>query len=353
MKIDHSPAALRAAAGATASCRGRGGGGLRRRSWTRLCRAVAAGLLLALATAIGSAQPPQLLFSNQQKEEALRALPLDQLNEAARAKLTSVVSRPTIYRHMPTQVVNCDPDLHTFLVRYPEVVVNIWQLMGVTKVKVTRTGPLTFDAADGAGTVCRTELVYATPAVHVYYADGYYDGPLLQKPVTGECVLLLRSSYSTQGGRPLVTNTLDVFARLDHLGVEILVKTFYPAVGKTVDFNFSESIRFVGQVSQAAEANGPGMQRVAANLQNVQAEVRESFSQHVNLAYQRAVLRQADPALPLASAISDRRGQAGAGGADDNETLSATETMTPDDEPADPDESPGTPASRRKLLLRR
>ena len=245
-------------------------------------------------------------FNNQQKEEALRAIPLDRLSDPVRAKVSNVVSRPTIYRHLPTQIVECDPDLHIFLLRYPEVVVNIWQLMGVTKVKVNRTGPLTFDAIDGAGTVCRAELVYGTPNVHVYYADGYYDGPLLQKPVTGDCVLLLRSSYGNQGGRTVVTNTLDVFARLDHLGVEILVKTFYPAVGKAVDFNFAESIRFVGQVSQAAEANGPGMQRVAANLQNVQPAVRESFSQHVNLAYQRAVLRKGDPSVPLASSASER-----------------------------------------------
>jgi len=314
-------------------------------------RAAGYALLLSVAAA-ASAQSPPLLFNNQQKEEALRALPLDQLNEAARAKLNGVVSRPTIYRHLPTQVVECDPDLHVFLVRYPEVVVNIWQLMGVTKVKVNRTGPLTFDASDGAGTACRAELVYATPTVHVYYADGYYDGPLLQRPLRGECVLLLRSSYRTQGGQAIAANTLDVFARLDHLGVEILVKTLYPAVGKAVDFNFAESIRFVGQVSQAAEANGPGMQRVAGNLQNLQPEVRESFSQHVNLAYQRAVLRQADPALPLAS-TGDRRSAAAAPSEDDAALLSTTESSAPDAEPADSAEPSGAPGMRRKLLLRR
>lgn len=306
MKFDQRPAALRAPTGATASSRSR------RRNAPRVpivgldCRVVVFALLLLFPVADASAQSPQLFFNNQQKDEALRAIPLDRLNDPVRAKVLNVVSRPTIYRHLPTQIVECDPDLHVFLLRYPEVVVNIWQLMGVTKVKVNRTGPLTFDAMDGAGTVSRAELVYGTSNTHLYYADGLYDGPLLQKPVTGDCVLLLRSSYRDQGGTTIVTNTLDVFARLDHLGVEILVKTFYPAVGKAVDFNFAESLKFVGQVSQAAETNGPGMQRVAANLQNVEPEVRESFSQHVNIAYQRAVLRKGDPAMPLASSVSRR-----------------------------------------------
>jgi hypothetical protein len=310
-------------------------------------------LVLAFSPTVASAQPPQLLFNNQKKEDALRAIPLDRMSDPVRAKVSNVVSRPTIYRHLPTQIVECDPDLQVFLLRYPEVVVNIWQLMGVTKVKVNRTGPLTFDAIDGAGTVCRAELVYGTPNVHVYYADGYYDGPLLQKPVTGDCVLLLRSSYGNQGGSTVVTNTLDVFARLDHLGVEILVKTFYPAVGKAVDFNFAESIRFVGQVSQAAEANGPGMQRVAANLQNVQPAVRDSFSQHVNLAYQRAVLRKGDSSVPLSSSVGDTPTDVAAVTGEETGASVETQAGEPNVTGAAPGAQPAGSEPRRKPLFRR
>jgi hypothetical protein len=351
MRFDQRPVALRAAAGTTASCRLRHSNALRAPSISPICRAAMFALLLSLPAAVASAQPPQLLFNNQQKDEALHAIPLDRLSDPVRAKVLNVVSRPTIYRHLPTQVVECDPDLHVFLLRYPEVVVNIWQLMGVTKVKVIRTGPLTFDATDGAGTVSRAELVYGTPNVHVYYADGYYDGPLLPKPVTGDCVLLLRSGYSNRGGKTVVTNTLDVFARLDHLGVEILVKTFYPAVGKAVDFNFGESIRFVGQVSQAAELNGPGMQRVAANLQNVQPEVRESFSQHVNIAYQRAVLRKGEPAVPLASSVRERQTDGGTGPeVAESPEEQESELNAPSAAPSAQSESPGL---RRKPMFRR
>jgi len=305
MDFDLRPAALRAAAGAIASWLW-GGRCARPGPFVgSACAAVAATLVLGLLAAAALAQqPPQIIFNKQLRDEAVRSIPWDGLSEPVRAKLLSVVSRPTIFRRLPVQSVDCDPDLHVFLLRYPEVVVNIWQLMGVTKVKLNRTGPLTFDAQDGAGTVSRAELVYGTPELHVYYADGVYEGPLFQRPVTGNCVLLLRSSYSARGGKTLVTDTLDVFAKLDHLGAEIIVKTLYPAVAKAVDFNFAESVKFVGQVSQAAELNGPGMQRLATHLRNVQPDVRESFAKHIEIAYQRAVLRKGEPAAPLASSAT-------------------------------------------------
>ncbi len=274
-------------------------------------RVVTACLVVLLAAASVSAQqPPQVVFNRQLRDEALRAIPFGEMGQSAQAKLQSVLSRPTVYRHLPAQVVDCDPDMHVFLLRYPEVVVNIWQLMGVTKVKVNRTGPLTFDAVDGAGTVSRAELMYGTPEIHVYYAEGSYDGPLFQKPVAGSCVLLVRSSYTSRNGKPSVADTLDVFAKLDHLGAEIIVKTLYPAVGRAIDYNFAESVKFVGQVSQAAELNGPGMQRLAVHLRNVQPEVQESFAKHVEVAYQRAVLRKGNAAEPLASTASSRSTQA-------------------------------------------
>jgi len=308
MDFDQRPAALRAAAGAIVTFH----------SWRCappgpltgvVCRSAVCSWLLVFAASAAWAQPPQIIFNKQLRDEAVQAIPLAQLNEPERTKVLSVVTRPTIYRRLPTQVVDCDPDLHVFFLRYPEVVVNIWQLMGITKVKVNRVAPYTFDALDGAGTISRAELIYGTSEVHVYYADGTYDGPMFHNSVAGNCVLVVRSSYGDRGGKPTVTCTMDVFARLDHLGAEILVRTLYPAVARAVDINFGESVKFVGQVSQAAEQNGPGMQRMAAQLSNVQPAVRESFSQHVNITYQRAVLRNGAAAAPLASSATTLRAE--------------------------------------------
>ncbi|MCL4206062.1 MAG: hypothetical protein KJ000_26560 [Pirellulaceae bacterium] len=228
----------------------------------------------------------------ESRADAVRAIPLEELNEASRQKLRPILEKPSLYRRMPVQVIGCDPDLHVFLIRYPEVIVNIWQLMEVTKVQVKRTGPYTFDATDGSGTISKVELIYGRPDLHIFYATGYYEGPLFRNRIEGDCVILLRSVYAQRDGRVQVTNCLDVFVRMEKAGADILLKTLHPLMGKTADFNFVETAKFIGQVSLAAENNGPGIERLANRLENVDVAIRDSFARHAEVAHQRAILRQ-------------------------------------------------------------
>ncbi len=214
-------------------------------------------------------------FDEATIRDAIAAIPLDRLDAQSRAKLNAVISQPTIYRRLPVSVVESDPDLYLFLVRYPEVVVNMWQLMGVTKVKVTRTSDFTLDAVDGAGTTGRVELVYGDRDTHVYYSEGSYEGPLFGRLIKGRCVLVLKSEYyRTMDQRVYITNRLDMFVHLENIGAEILAKTLQPLVGKTADQNFIETSRFVSQVSVAAETKPDKLQTVTTRLTNVDPKVR-------------------------------------------------------------------------------
>jgi hypothetical protein len=271
------------------------------------CRTVVLWALLAglMWPANGQAQTPDFQGNLQSRSEALRAIPFGELTEASQAKLRPILERPSLYRRMPTQAIECDPDLHVFLVRYPEVIVNIWQLLEVTRVQVQRTGPFAFEATDGSGTKCQVELIYGRPDLHVFYATGYYEGPLFRTRIEGDCVIVLRSSYHQKNGRSQVTNSLDVFLRMDKVGADLLLKTLHPLMGRTADFNFVETAKFLGQVSQAAEKNGPAMERLAAQLENVEPPLRDLFARHAEIVYQRAILRQhgleQSPAVPYQS----------------------------------------------------
>jgi len=244
------------------------------------------------------------LTNARNRDESIRAIPFDQMNEQVKAKVWRVVSKPSIYRRLPVQTIDCDPDLYVFLVRYPEVLVNIWQLMGVTKVELKRTGPFTFDASDGVGTTTSVELVYGKPDVHVYYANGIYEGPLFRNRITGKSVIVLRSAFAKQGDRLRVTIHLDAFIDFDNVGAEILAKTLHPLIGKAADFNFAETAQFMGQVSRASESNGPGMERLAAKLTNIDPAVRQTFAEYTDVVYQRAILRRATQVPLPASATA-------------------------------------------------
>ncbi len=236
--------------------------------------------------------PSRPSTSRASRQQAIRAIPFDYVSEPMRSKLRAVVNSPTIYRRMPVQQITCDADLYVFLIRNPEIVVNMWQVMGVTKARIKRTGPYAYDAADGAGTVTKAELVYGTRQVHVFFAEGYYDGALAPRRITGRSVLVLTSKYAKDPqGQSHISSQLDAFVKMDNAGVEILAKTLHPLLGRTADSNFTESTRFLSQISRAVESNGPGVQRLTTRLKNVDPNVRAQFTSLTTEVSQRAVLR--------------------------------------------------------------
>lgn len=260
-----------------------------------VCQFIPALLLLLawlLSEAARAAPPMPGLLDKQTQQDAMAAIPLDRLNAEAQAKLQPVISQPSIFRQLPTTVTPSDPDLYMFLIRRPEVVVNMWQLMGVTKVQIQRTGDYTFNAADGAGTVCQVELIYGDRNLHIYYGNGTYEGPLLHRLIRGQCVMVVHSDYSQSADQQnFVTSRLDMFVRLDNVGAEILAKTLHPLVGRSADHNFTESTKFLGQVSRAAEAQSTGLQQLGARLTNIDAEVRDEFLKIAGAVHARAAAR--------------------------------------------------------------
>jgi hypothetical protein len=261
--------------------------GLARREFLASGLAAMAAALLPLRST--AAAPEEADTSSQARDDAMQSLPLSELTAETRRKLMMVCERPTLFRRMPTKSMACDPAMHLFLIRNPEVVVNIWQLMGVATMTADRQGPYAWRGADGAGTNCEVELVYGTDNVHIIYGDGYYEGALLKKKVTGRCVMLMKSGYARGADqRTYVANRLDLFLQIDNLAADVVTRTLSPWVGKVADANFHESCVFASKLSQTAEQNNPGVQRLAERLTKVEPAVREEFSKVAAAVPQRA-----------------------------------------------------------------
>jgi hypothetical protein len=264
---------------------------LGRRRWLSLC-AVAAACSLMPRRSLAATAPDQADTSPRARDEAIGVLPLQELTAESRRKIMAVCENPSIFRRLPQKTVDCDPDLFRFLIRNPEVVVNIWQLMGFSSYVAQRVGPYLWKGDDGTGTQGDVELIYGTEDLHVLYGDGFYEGSLLKRKVTGRCVLILQSGYGQDSARrPLVGSRLDVFLQLDNVGADLIARTLAPWVGKVADANFSESCKFAAKVSQTAEQNGPGMQRLADKLSSVEPAVRQEFVRVSTAVQQRAAKR--------------------------------------------------------------
>lgn len=216
--------------------------------------------------------------SRETRSVAIRSLPLQQLTPESAQRIRSVVDDVSYFRRMPAQTVESDPDMYRFLVRHPEVVVNIWDLMGITKVTLERTGEYQLAGNDGAGTTCKLDLVYGSDSLHIYYCDGHYDGNLWPRSLRGQCVVALYNRpVKLPDGRPGMVAWMDTFMRLENAGADLIVKTLGPLVAKTADQNFIECASFLSQISQTARVNPQGLQQVASRLTKIAPEVRSEF----------------------------------------------------------------------------
>ena len=231
--------------------------------------------------------------SSSQRQQVIASLPLNRLTQQAQQRILSIAKSPTLYRKLPTQAIDCDPDMFTFLSRNAEVLVGIWELMGITSVNTRRTGPYQFEAQDGTGTKCNIDLVYGDPHLHIYVADGSYDGKMVTKPVRGRGVFVLRSSYATSAnGRTTVTGSIDCFVKIESLGADLIARTLSSLIGRSADNNFIETARFVAQISEASERNTPAMIDVASRLPQVSDSTRQRFANVVRTVAHRGLERE-------------------------------------------------------------
>jgi hypothetical protein len=202
---------------------------------------------------------------------------------------------------MPQRTIECEQELFKQFVRYPEILIGIWDSMGATKVEIERIAAYEFRADDGAGTKCVSELLFGNEAIHVYYATGNYTGKLIPKPIDGRslCIVHSRNSVS-EDGRSQVTAHLDVFLKLDSFGADLVVRTIGPLVSSTADQNYLETLKFLTQLSNASLNNPVGVRSLMERVRYVRPEVKEKFVAEVYLAADRAsrVAVAQDPNVP-------------------------------------------------------
>ncbi|MCO8121858.1 hypothetical protein NHH03_08935 [Stieleria sp. TO1_6] len=232
-------------------------------------------------------------------EELLAALPMERLTNDAQQKIQAVTDKPTLYRRLPVQAIRCDEELFLFLTRKPEAIIGIWDLMGITTVQATRVGPYRMDATDGSGTTCQVDLLYGDRNLHVFMADGMYDGKFAQKGIRGKGVFVLKSTYATAGdGATTVHGTLDCYVKFESLGADLVARSLGGLIGKSADHNFVETAKFISQISQACETNPNGMLDMVDRLPQVDPQTKADFAQ-VILNVARRYLAQNPPTVKL------------------------------------------------------
>lgn len=227
-------------------------------------------------------------------DDALADLPMERLTRQAQQRLSQIASRPSLYRRLPQQTIACDPELFLFLSRKPDTMIGIWDLMGITRVQTRRTGPYRFEAVDGSGTTCMVDLIYGDQNLHVFIAEGEYDGKFVQKPVRGRGVFILRSQYGTdEQGAVQVIGTLDCYVKFESLGADLVARSLGGLIGKSADHNFAETAKFIGQISAACEDNPDGLYELVGQMKQMDEKTKREFATVISNVARRHHRRQA------------------------------------------------------------
>jgi hypothetical protein len=261
-----------------------------RRFFARSLAAAVCAVLISTST-LRAAAPGEATSDRSAKAEAMRAIPWNQLSPQARNTVGFVTKNASIYRRLPTRVIDCDPELFTFLVQHPEVVVDVWRVMGISRVALERGPGGVYRGTDGAGTTGSVRFLFADwrPGAQntaLVYANGAYEGQPFMSTVRAQSVMLLRSgAIQESNGRHYVTVQVDTFVQVEQVGLDLLAKTVQPWITKMADQNFVDTLGFVSTFSQTAEQNPQGVQRLATRLTSVDGPTRNEL---VHLCYQSA-----------------------------------------------------------------
>ncbi|WP_146587325.1 hypothetical protein [Posidoniimonas polymericola] len=241
---------------------------------------VAAALCAAAGSAHAEEYSAEATSSRSAREQALKEIPWAKLSRQDQRMTQYVVRKASLFRRSPTHAFDCDPEVFNFLSQHPEVVVNVWNLMGVSNLSLVRRPDDVFQAADQAGAEGALRVMHADyqPDCRntvVVFADGRYQAGPMPDAIDAHCVLLLRSASRREtNGRTYVTARLDSFVRFENVGADLLAKTLKPLLVKSADHNFTETMKFVSTFSRTAEQRPDGLLNLTQRLDKVDEKTR-------------------------------------------------------------------------------
>ena len=242
--------------------------------------------------------PAQVM--TQEMQASLKKLPWDELSSATQAKIKQVAAGSPLFRRFPQQTVYADPEIYTFLLRHPDMVIGFWEHWGATQLSLREVRENHFVLKETTGTTAAIEVLHRTGDLCIVYAKGEYRGPLITKTYPGEVILILRTQLTRDSmNEPMIVCDLDALVQINSLGADVLAKMFFTSLAKIADSNFEVTVYFVSQVSKAASHNAAALKGSAEEVSSIRQEIFVDFCDVVDRAAMRFARR--NQPTPLAS----------------------------------------------------
>lgn len=255
---------------------------------TRTRRAARTAWLLVIAASLvgaaTAAPPPRASEASAARRQAAAMVPLDRLPEAERRACERCLRASTLYRRLPPATVACDAALLDFVLERPEVIVDLWRVLGISRLALDPAGGGGWRLADGYGTVGAVRLVHRERradggGLFAYLGRGGYSGPLAPQELTGSCVVIVRHAPAgvDAAGAERHEVRIDAFLDVDGLGLELVTRALEPLIAHSAAANLREIALFVSQFARAAERNPAAVARLTSRMTRTAPEDRLSL----------------------------------------------------------------------------
>ena len=206
------------------------------------------------------------------RRRAVEAIPLNRMGRAERQVAEQALQQTTLYRHLPAASITCDAGLLDFILTKPEALVDVWRVLGISRLALDPTAPGRWRLSDGYGTVGAVQLLHRERSdrggLCVFHGRGAYDGPLAPKQLTGSCLVVVRyvAEPAVPGVCPRQTVQVDAFLDVDGVGLELVTRTLQPLIVRSAATNAHEISLFVSQFAAAAARNPEAVSRLADRM---------------------------------------------------------------------------------------
>ncbi len=200
---------------------------------------------------------------------AIDELPLERMPPESRRLVEHFRKSTTLHRRLPVETIQCERAFVEFVLEKPEALVDVWRVLGISRVSLDPVAAGCWRLSDGYGTTGTVRLLHHDRGpgggLLVFHGQGGYSGPLAPQDLTGSCLVVVRHAPAA-GGAAGWRVELEAFLDVDGLGLEIVTRTLQPLIVHSAAANVHEICLFLTQFAAAASRNPAGVARLAARM---------------------------------------------------------------------------------------
>lgn len=228
------------------------------------------------------------------REQALQALKTVELTSSGRQTANEITNQMSLYRRLPECRFEIEPETYDYFIGNPDVVVSLWQTMGISAINVRQISQYHYQMNNSDGTASDLYFIRRSNDSNIVYCDGQFKSPFLKAPISAKGLFCLYHKYEKQAdGTTFVRHHADVFVSFPNVAVETAAKLIAPVSNYIADRNFQEISLFMHTMSLTMARQPTWVQEQAARLRGVRPDQAQQLMEVTFKNYQSQQSRMA------------------------------------------------------------